>query len=210
MLRYLISIALCAVLIWPVTAEAQSARRAFWYSLLVPGWGHYYAGKPGSGARFLALELGLWGGYFSLLHLGEIRRDHYRAFAAGHAHARPQGKDGQYFDDLGFYGSRLQHNQTTRRADGLNAELYPDTPDYFWEWDREESRQRYRDLRNDSKNARRQALYLTGLVVANHLFAAMHAVRGIAQDQHPGAQTRIEVELVALGTHLGVVLRKSF
>ena len=51
---------------------------------------------------------------------------------------------------------------------------------------------------------------LTGLVVANHLFAAMHAVRGIAQDQHPGAQSRIEVELVALGTHLGVVLRKPF
>ena len=49
--------------------------------------------------------------------------------------------------------------------------------DFFWEWDQDASRERYRQLRNASSHAGRQALYMTGLVVVNHLVSAVHAAR---------------------------------
>lgn len=181
------------VLLLPGPAEAGKAQGAFWRSLLVPGWGQQYA--RGGGGSFLATELALWGGYWGFEWLGQVRREQYRAYAAERAGARPEGKGRDYFDDLGFYASRLEHNQFARYQDGPEAALYPVDADFFWEWDSTESRQRYRALRNASQHAQRQALYVTGLVVANHLVAAIHAARIASADQ---AQTGL-MPKVAVG-----------
>ena len=166
---------LALLLLLPAAASAGKAQGAFWRSLLLPGWGQRYA--TGGGGRFFAAELAFWGGYLGFERLREVRRDQYRAFAAAHADARPQGKDGEYFDDLGFYQSRLEHNQFARYEDGPEAAIYPLGRDFFWEWDRQASRERYRQLRNSTAGAGRQALFMTGLVAVNHLFAAIHAAR---------------------------------
>ena len=166
---------LALLLLLPAGASAGKGQGAFWRSLLVPGWGQRYA--TGAGGRFFAAELAFWGGYLGFERLREVRRDQYRAFAAAHADARPQGKDGEYFDDLGFYQSRLEHNQFARYEDGPEAAIYPLGRDFFWEWDRQASRERYRQLRNSTAGAGRQALFMTGLVAVNHLFAAIHAAR---------------------------------
>ena len=166
---------LALLLLLPAGASAAKGQGAFWRSLLVPGWGQRYA--TGGGGRFFAAELAFWGGYLGFERLREVRRDQYRAFAAAHADARPQGKDGEYFDDLGFYQSRLEHNQFARYEDGPEAAIYPLGRDFFWEWDRQASRERYRQLRNSTAGAGRQALFMTGLVAVNHLFAAIHAAR---------------------------------
>ena len=166
---------LALLLLLPAGASAGKGQGAFWRSLLVPGWGQRYA--TGGGGRFFAAELAFWGGYLGFERLREVRRDQYRAFAAAHADARPQGKDGAYFDDLGFYQSRLEHNQFARYEDGPEAAIYPLGRDFFWEWDRQASRERYRQLRNSTAGAGRQALFMTGLVAVNHLFAAIHAAR---------------------------------
>ena len=166
---------LALLLLLPAGASAGKGQGAFWRSLLVPGWGQRYA--TGGGGRFFAAELAFWGGYLGFERLREVRRDQYRAFAAAHADARPQGKDGEYFDDLGFYQSRLEHNQFARYEDGPEAAIYPLGRDFFWEWDRQASRERYRQLRNSTAGAGRQALFMTGVVAVNHLFAAIHAAR---------------------------------
>ena len=174
-------IAILALLfLLPAGASAGKGQGAFWRSLLVPGWGQRYA--TGGGGRFFAAELAFWGGYLGFERLREVRRDQYRAFAAAHADARPQGKDGEYFDDLGFYHSRLEHNQFARYEDGPEAAIYPLGRDFFWEWDRQASRERYRQLRNSTAGAGRQALFMTGLVAVNHLFAAIHAARTASGD----------------------------
>ena len=77
------------LLLWPSGSAGQSARRAFWYSLLIPGWGQYYGGRPTSGARYLVAELAIWSGYLGLQRLGDVRAEHYRTYAAAHAGARP-------------------------------------------------------------------------------------------------------------------------
>lgn len=166
---------LLLLLVLPECASAGKSQGAFWRSLVVPGWGQRYA--SGTGGHFFVAELSFWGGYFGLRRLDEIRRDQFRAYAAEHAGARPAGKDGEYFDDLGFYQSRLEHNQFARYEDGPEVQVYPLGREFFWEWDQDASRERYRELRNASTTAGRQAVFMTGLIVVNHLVAAVHAAR---------------------------------
>lgn len=178
-MRRLLITGLICLMALPAAGEAPVARGAFWRSLLIPGWGQRYAGRTTSAPRFLAAELALWGGYFVLQRVENVRGDNFRSHAAEHAGARPAGKSGEYFDDLGFYESVLQHNLFARYEDGPEAALYPDGAEFFWEWDGEAARLRYRDLRNSTQRAERQALYATGLVIANHLLAAVHAARSV-------------------------------
>ena len=177
MRRFFLSVSLIFLMALPSMGEAPSGKKAFWRSLLVPGWGQRYAGRSTSAVRFLTFELALWGGYFGFQRLGEVREDNFRSYAAEHARARMEGKDDQFLDDLGFYENWLQHDQFARYEEGPSAILYPEGAEFFWEWDGDASRRRYRELRNSSESAGRQALYMTGLVVANHLISAVHAGR---------------------------------
>jgi len=181
------TVTVSALLTLLTTSAAEAGGREFWSSLLVPGWGQLQRGGTTSGARFMAMEAALWSGYFGFKRLGDSRQTNYQTYAAEHAKAQSAGKDGEYFDDLGFYQSRHQHNQIARVDDGPEAVLYPDSPSYFWEWDEDSSRERYRDLRNSGERADRNAVFVTGLVVFNHVAAAIHAARlgsrsGSAQD----------------------------
>lgn len=191
-MRLRLTVFLLGMAFIPASPQAQSPRQAFWRSLLVPGWGQRYAGH--GALRFVGVEAGLWAGYFGLRGLAQVRRDEYRTFAAEHAGARPGGKDREYFDDLGFYQSRLQHDQYALYREGPSAQVYPDTPEFFWEWDQEDSRRRYRHLRNSSESADRQALYATGLVVANHVIAAIHAARAARAGRSAALPVEVEVD----------------
>ena len=198
MRRFLPSIFLIFLMALPSLGEAPSGKKAFWRSLLVPGWGQRYAGGSTSAVRFLTL----WGGYFGFQRLGEVREDDFRSYAAEHAGARMEGKDDRFLDDLGFYESWLQHDQFARYEEGPNAMLYPEGAGYFWEWDGEASRRRYRELRNSSENAGRQALYMTGLVVANHLISAIHAARSAGRIE--GAEQGGMAERRRTGVEAGI------
>ena len=115
--RITVFLVLVALLPLPAQrADAEtSSRRAFWSSLLIPGWGQLKAGSGEGALRFFAIDVGLWAGFFGMQRVSDVRGEHYRTFAAEHAGARPRGKDRRYFDDLGFYNSRLEHNQFSRR-----------------------------------------------------------------------------------------------
>ncbi len=161
---------------------AASPFGAFVRSLLVPGWAQFSNGQGQVGTRLLVTEGLLWSGYFGLTAVSSIREDNYRTYASAHAGASPEGKGGVYFDDLGFYMSQQQHDLFAL-VDGPDATLYGDTRGNTWEWDLDASRERYRRLRNAAQSAERNALFATGLVVVNHLVAAIHAARTAEDDQ---------------------------
>lgn len=181
-----VTILLGLSLVMPDRAAAVSPTGAFFRSLLIPGWGQRYAGRPAAARRLLTVELALWGGYLGLHRRATVRQDRALSYAAVHAGARPQGRGKRFHDHLKFYDSVLQYNQHAAYRRGPAAELYPDTPEFFWEWDEAESRALYRDLLNASDEAERQALYVVGAVLVNHVFAAVHAARsaGQAGDTH--------------------------
>ena len=193
---------LLSILLAPVQSEARP--EAFWCSLLIPGWGQYQLDLGNSATRFAAAEVGLWAAYFGLEHVESIRSDTYRTYASSHSGAFTAGKGTRFFDDLGFYDSREQHNRLARIDDGPEAELYPATTGFSWEWDDRSSRERYRELRNSAANAGRQALFVGGLILANHLVSAIHAGRASQRQRadlssSPALHTDIAVGPIATG-----------
>ena len=191
------------IAVWTATASAQTSAGAFWRSLILPGWGQHYANS--GGGRFIAAEAGLWIGYLGLNRLADVREDRFHIQAAEYASARSRGKGRQFLDDLGFYDSRLQHNQFALREDGPSAEVYTTLSD--WEWRSAEARERYRDMRNGSQLASRQALYATGMVVANHLLSAIHAARSLAPDAATEPPAEISFAPRLDGFHWSLVRR---
>ena len=193
-----------ALLLFTAPAGAgTSAARAFWSSLLLPGAGQYLNGHRTAAARFLGFEAALWGSYLGFRWAGNIREQNFRTHAAVHAGADPAGKSKQYFDDLGFYESFHQHNRYAAVEEGASAQLYPDSEEFFWEWDRAESRLRFRELRNSARGADRNAVMATSLVIVNHLAAAVHAARrAITPPDEETAVTpsdrTVELQLVVL------------
>lgn len=198
--------ALAALLL---AAPAGAGAGGFWRSLVLPGWGQHAAGEGLAARRFLTTEAMLWLGYLGLQAVAEVREGNYRTYAATHAGARTEGKEKEYFDDLGFYDSHLHHNRFARvEKDGAEAELYPGTPEFSWEWDARESRLRYRELRNGATGMKRNALYLTGLVVVNHLVSAVHAGRAMGGAEGGGPALSLDWRPTPGGAVLG--LRRRF
>ncbi len=161
-----------------VPAAAEGGAGRFWRSLVIPGWGQHASKNPGPGMRFIITEAALWAGYAGLRGVYGIRRETYLTYAGTHAGAQTTGKSNVFLDDLGFYANQQQHNLFAVVDDGPRAEVYADTPEFSWEWDADSSRERYRELRNSAQTMERNALYVTGLIVVNHLVAAVHAARG--------------------------------
>jgi hypothetical protein len=59
--------------------------------------------------------------------------------------------------------------------DRRDAVLFPETPNYYWNWNSRESRQKYRNLRNQSKTAFERADIAVGILIANHVVSAIEA-----------------------------------
>ena len=144
-------------------------------------------------------RVALWVAVLGFRHVEDIRTDTYLTHATEHAQAQASGKSGEYLDDLGFYQSRHQHNRIAVIDGGDDAYLYPETSSYFWEWDADASRLRYRDLRNSATSAGRQALYASGLVVVNHLISAIHAARTAGRASTPESATAVSGHATARG-----------
>jgi hypothetical protein len=179
-------IAILVVFSGSAPAMAASPFGAFVRSLLVPGWAQSGNNQSNAATRFLVAEGILWSGYFGMTAVSSIREENYRTYASAHAGASYQGKGGVYFDDLGFYMNQQQHDLFAL-VDGADEDLYGDQSDNTWEWDQDASRKRYRALRNSARSAERSALFATGLVLVNHLVAAIHAARTAEGDGFSGA-----------------------
>lgn len=64
--------------------NAKSPKRAFFYSLAVPGLGEYYAGSKKKPAVFIGLEALLWTGYGIYTGKGNDMKDQYIQYAREH------------------------------------------------------------------------------------------------------------------------------
>ncbi|OQX92462.1 MAG: hypothetical protein B6D58_02885 [candidate division Zixibacteria bacterium 4484_95] len=64
--------------------ETKSTKRAFLYSMLIPGTGEFYAGSRIKPAVFLGIEALLWTGYFVYHNKGDDKKKEYKAYADDH------------------------------------------------------------------------------------------------------------------------------
>lgn len=159
------------------TGSSKSKWKALGLSLLLPGAGQYYTENKGRMITFGSAEALVWSGYFGLRTYGNWKKEDYRAWAAFKAGADVNGKTEDYFEKMTYYDNLDDYNQFELLYEGSRAELFPATPEYYWNWDSDASRQYFRDLRNQSKSAFRRSLLFLGAAVANRILSGIDAYR---------------------------------
>ncbi len=149
--------------------------KAFFMSLLLPGWGQHYAESKTKRAVFLGIEVGLWLSYAGFTTYGNWRQEDYETYAATHAGVNLEGKNNTYFIDVGNFASIYEHNAYRLQQRNFNK-YYQDIDFYFWEWDSQQSRDAFDRLRISADTADNRALFVLGAIVANHIVSAIDAV----------------------------------
>ncbi len=175
----------------PVFSSAASVKQkskfaAMGLSLLLPGAGQYYTGNSSKMAIFGGAEALIWTSFFGLRTYGSWKKEDYKGWAAYHAGADIAGKPDLFFEKLTYYDNLNEYNQLQLVYEGVDAQLFPSTPGYWWNWDSDASREHYRALRNQSKLAYRRSLFLVGAAVVNRLLSAIDAYRSASSYDRNG------------------------
>lgn len=193
--------------------EQKSVFRSVVYSLILPGMGELYAGGFDNGKYFLMAESGLWLTFASFELYGHWLQNDARRFAASHASASIDGKDDQFFVNLGNFTSVYDYNEKKLRDRDV-ADLYDPNGTFFWEWDSDQSRARFRGLRVKSDNVFNNVRFVVAAIIVNHIASAINAGR-VATNKNKELASEWQVQTGLLGSCLrpdGVVLtlRKTF
>lgn len=164
--------------------KEKSSKKAFLYSLFVPGAGEYYAQSKIKTGVFLSLEAAFWIGYFSYHSQGKDKEDKFMAYAD------------QYWDTTGYFdfldtscGTRsdrapcVANNGDTsywthHLPDQENQEYYEMIGKYDQfraGWDDPNHRETYMDMRYDANKTLDKAKYAVMGVLANHFLSAFDA-----------------------------------
>lgn len=158
--------------------EGQKSKwKALGLSLLLPGAGQYYAEAKGKMAFFGGAEALIWTNFIGFRLYGKWKKEDYIGWAARHAGVDVNGKNDSYFETLTYYDNIDMYNQLELLYERSEAQLYPATPEYYWNWDSDASRYYYRKLRNDSKTAYRRSILFLGAALANRVLSGIDAYR---------------------------------
>jgi len=155
----------------------KSGWKALGLSILLPGAGQYYTESKGRMLFFGGAEAVIWSNFIGFRTYGKWKKEDYISWAAMHAGVDVNDKPDSYFETLTYYDNIDIYNQLELLYERSGAELYPDTPEYYWNWDSDQSRVHYRKLRNDSKTAYRRSLLILGAALANRVLAGIDAFR---------------------------------
>ncbi|MCD6163217.1 MAG: hypothetical protein J7K40_12530 [candidate division Zixibacteria bacterium] len=162
----------------------KSKYKAALLSLMLPGAGQYYVENNSKAKIFLGIESAFWLSYYGFRKFGAFKDDAAKGWAVAKAGASPDNTDELYWIKMTYYDNRdrnesqyeLGYNQMIGIYEGDNAVFFPETPEYYWNWNNRDDRQKYRNLRNQSKNAYERADVIVGVIIANHVVSAVEAL----------------------------------
>lgn len=155
--------------------SASSTAGPFLSSLLIPGWGQYKQGRKNTAVMFIGFEVAMWGGIFLTQTYGNSLEDDYIAYAVSHAGISSVGKNHEYYVDIGNYSSQSEFNEVQQKERDYES-LYIGE-EYYWNWDSNNNRNHFEDLRIKSDSYKHSAIYFAGAIVINHLVSAVEAAR---------------------------------
>jgi TM2 domain-containing membrane protein YozV len=143
-------------------------------SLAVPGIGHIYTGRGDVGKYFLTTEALCWIGVLGLNFYSDALKNDARTYAGFHSGLDKNGKDDNYFVNVGNFNSVYEYNDDKLRR-GDYDQLY-DINTYFWSWDSQNNRLEYDNQRKKGErfyNGR--IIFFTGMIV-NRIVSAISAL----------------------------------
>jgi hypothetical protein len=158
------------------SVELPSPRGAFLRSLVMPGWGHYYADNENwnRGKYHLAGEVILALSYFGLDARANYLENDFRTIAVSKAGADLTGKSRNFQIAIGNYDDLASYNDAQLRNRNWDN-LFPQTPEYEWNWENSALRDQYKDTRERVDKNRSQLPTLLALMVVNRLGSGISA-----------------------------------
>ncbi|MDP1677451.1 MAG: hypothetical protein Q8L88_11355 [Bacteroidota bacterium] len=154
----------------------KSGFTAVLYSLLLPGMGELYADGFEQGQYSLIAEGGLWLTYLSFQQYGGWLQTDARNFAVAHAGALTDGKQDQFYVDLGNFNDTYDYNDKKLRDRDIQK-VYDINGGYFWKWDSDQNRREYRAMRVSSEKVLNNSQFVIATIVVNRLISAINAAR---------------------------------
>lgn len=156
---------------------------------MLPGWGHQYAqgGSWRGRATFFALaDAALWTGLVATLWQRSHAINGYESLAVTRADAQIDGKDRQFFLNIGAYRSSDEFQEAVLRNRAWDQVNYVSDPAFQWAWQSDEDFFRYRGLREDAESLGRRRTFLIAGLVANRVISGISAAIS-ASRQRPNA-----------------------
>lgn len=171
-------------------AVPKSKSKAILYSLLLPGWGHYYVGDKQGAATFLTIEAATWTTFIVFEVQGYLREEGYQDYAQVFAGISGADHSDDYYSVIAEFDSWTDYEESIK-SEGRFA-LYPDAgaaalEEYFvehrvsdyepWVWKSADVRRDFRSNRSSSKTSYRRALYAVAVAAANRVASAFFVIK---------------------------------
>jgi len=196
--------------------KGKSLKRAFLYSLILPGSGELYAGSKIKAAVFFGLDVTFWALYFNYHGKGKNKEDEYQAYADVH------WSEAEYtqwlIDSLGITSDTARYWDPEKQEWTYLSHHLPDkkTQQYYemigkyeqfsagwddWDWLTRYSANRnlYLDWRRQSNDMLNNAKYFAMFSLANHILSAFDAAVSVKKYNKKGerfSQIQLKMRLV--------------
>jgi len=158
--------------------KKKSVPMAILYSFLLPGMGELYAGSYNSGKYFTIAEGTLWVTYAGVSYYSSWQKDNYKAFAVNKGGVVLEGKDEDYFANIGNYTSVYSFNKEKLLSRDYES-AYNEVNDY-WSWSDDNLRKEYRSMWRSSEQAKNNLRFVVGAMIINRVISAINAARIVA------------------------------
>lgn len=164
----------------PLSLEQEPKSRkspglAFLYSLFVPGTGQLYTHRLDVGKYFMISEAALWLGFAAFTIYGNWLFNDAESFAVTHAGINTEGKNSEFYVNIGNYDNVDQYNQDMLITGQYDKIYYPGTG-YDFYWDDVANRKKFREDNLASDRIHNDRLFIIGAVLVNHVAAAISAL----------------------------------
>jgi len=156
------------------TVNKKSPGISVLLSVLLPGAGHYYAGRSDIGAYFFGAEATMWLGLLGVNYYGNVLRDDSRSFAAVHSGLDKNGKDDTYFSNVGNYTNIYSYNN--EKLQRGEYDLLYDVTTHYWNWDNKGSQEEFDIQRKRSERTYNfKNVFVTGMII-NRIISGISAL----------------------------------
>ena len=154
--------------------STKSPALAAFYSLLIPGAGHFYINRMDVGKYFFGIDVASWLGYGSLTVYGNSVIDDAETYSVEHAGVTdPDNKDDNYFSNVGNYANIYEYNNI-QLSYGNYSQLY-NVETYYWDWDNANNQNIFESQRKSSERIYNSRIIFGSILVANRIVSGISA-----------------------------------
>ena len=161
----------------PVAKKVNSPKKPFMAmtrSLILPGWGHWYAeGRDSRQAKwFLAADLTLLAGTLGYHRQSQRSFETMTTVAQQQAGVDIRGRSTSFQLAVAQFNSLEEYNSYQEQTRNWHRFL-TSTPENLWNWSSESERLAYNDVRATYDNSKRQRSIFIGTMVLNRLVSGV-------------------------------------